>query len=566
MEETSVGKTRKKTAEQFQVILSSEFYGSHDSWTEYLCLARNPDGSITLTSRAREILAEAGRYREKDYLPAAIKRKEVWGFDGDYVVGMKFLPHDAGAAVTVSQTQFDVAAEWLIGRKWDRQPEFGQAWARIRFALYGPEFFSPANPLPLLGSAVGDRQSEGPKRHGAGSSDDRDGGPTPQFNGRKPREIVIRCAGPSRPWFVWAEVVFLEWSRTSYSVYARSEQAIPGGAESPGLMPRTQGRLSWRTVLEFVRSHDLAAISRTDPKQIDIYGVRPWHRDVMAAAIMGLSTIVPFLSSLTEKELRSLHKQLGGFLSNVSAIVLSQLAAVLRSPLLADKSLAEVALLVGSPDAMDAGKLAADCTAYLDDRRAEATLAQHRNTAAPSVQLFLSLLCLQAPRNPKLRAGLFELWLRTDPKPKGGAITGMNMDNELPVLHWLLWKQVAEVFQDMIRTRRSELQEFVSWFLDKARAYTEYFTGGYKFGSFNVYAHGRPRYAAWARLAQEIQDAATNLGIPFPEELRLPAMPDLEEPTRAFLVTSSTGISHRHLKRIAEQLCERDPGKQGSDS
>jgi hypothetical protein len=40
--------------------------------------------------------------------------------------------------------------------------------------------------------------------------------------------------------------------------------------------------------------------------------------------------------------------------------------------------------------------------------------------------------------------------------------------------------------------------------------------GGYKFGSFTVNAHGRPRYAAWARLAQEVQDAATGLGIPFP--------------------------------------------------
>ena len=39
---------------------------------------------------------------------------------------------------------------------------------------------------------------------------------------------------------------------------------------------------------------------------------------------------------------------------------------------------------------------------------------------------------------------------------------------------------------------------------------------------------------------------------------RFPAMPDLEKPTRAILVTSSTGISHRHLKRMAEQLsCSR---------
>jgi hypothetical protein len=49
---------------------------------------------------------------------------------------------------------------------------------------------------------------------------------------------------------------------------------------------------------------------------------------------------------------------------------------------------------------------------------------------------------------------------------------------------------------------------FVSWFLDEARRYGAT-------GSFVVYAYGRPRNAAWARLAQEVQDAATSLGSSF---------------------------------------------------
>src|SRR5215471_19532696 len=36
--------------------------------------------------------------------------------------------------------KFDVAARWLIGRKWDIQPEFGEAWSRIRSAPFGQEF------------------------------------------------------------------------------------------------------------------------------------------------------------------------------------------------------------------------------------------------------------------------------------------------------------------------------------------------------------------------------------------------------------------------------------------
>ena len=127
-----MGKKRKKAARQFEVLISGEFSSAHGSWTEYLCMARNPDGSITLTSRSREILAEAAECRKNGWVPATIGRKRVWGFDGDYVVGPELLPHDAGAKVTVLRNQFGVAAEWLIGRKWDRQPEFGEAWARIR--------------------------------------------------------------------------------------------------------------------------------------------------------------------------------------------------------------------------------------------------------------------------------------------------------------------------------------------------------------------------------------------------------------------------------------------------
>src|SRR5215469_15444975 len=73
----SLGRARKKTAQQFDVLLEGEFYGFVDSWTEYLCMERNKDGSITLTSRAHQILAEAGRYKERGWLPESIRGKEV---------------------------------------------------------------------------------------------------------------------------------------------------------------------------------------------------------------------------------------------------------------------------------------------------------------------------------------------------------------------------------------------------------------------------------------------------------------------------------------------------------
>jgi hypothetical protein len=154
-----LGKAPKKTTQQFEVLVAGEFYGSVDSWTEYLCLARNADGSIALSSGSREILAEAARYRERDRLPATIRRKEGEVYDGDYVVGKRLLLHDGDAGITVAQNQFDLAAEWLISRKWNLQPQFGRAWARIRSALYEPGFFNAETPLPVLSPSAGRTQA-----------------------------------------------------------------------------------------------------------------------------------------------------------------------------------------------------------------------------------------------------------------------------------------------------------------------------------------------------------------------------------------------------------------------
>jgi hypothetical protein len=383
-----------------------------------------------------------------------------------------------------------------------------------------------------------------------------DAGTLPQPGGHQPREIVIRCAGPSKRWFIWLELIFIEWSKTSYSVYARTGQAVPGNAESSGLMPPVSGRLSWREVLQFVQSHNVA-VSPSDPQPIDIYGVRPRQRDVIAAAMMRLPTIVPFLARLPENELRLLHERLGGFLSQKSIHLLSRLAAVTSDLFVAHKSLTEIAQLVGSSDPLDVARLAEDCAAYRADRDVERVLARHRDTPEPPSELFLSLLDYTQPC-PRLRAGLFELWLRAEPKPKGGRLPCGSMDDELPVLHWLLREQAAEVFQGLVATHHKALEEFVCWFLGKARPHTGYFTGGYKFGSFNMYAFGRPRYAAWARLAQEVQDAAASLRMIIPEELRLPAMPELEKPTRACLIETPMRISGRRLKRIQDAFVGDD--------
>jgi hypothetical protein len=105
----------------------------------------------------------------------------------------------------------------------------------------------------------------------------------------------------------------------------------------------------------------LANVSGIPLHEIAIHGVQPWQRDVIAAAMLRLDRIVPFLSRISDKELKALYERLGGFLSEESLRLLDGLAAATSS--LGRRSLAKIAQIVASPDSIDAGRLAEDCAA-----------------------------------------------------------------------------------------------------------------------------------------------------------------------------------------------------------
>jgi len=113
---------------------------------------------------------------------------------------------------------------------------------------------------------------------------------------------------------------------------------------------------------------------------------------------------------------------------------------------------------------------------------------------------------------------------------------------------------VAEIFQSLAANHHDQLQKFVHWFLKKARPYTQYFAEKDQSHSFVFWAYGRPRFAAWARLAREVEAVAVSLGMPIPKELRLSAMPRLDDPTRAFSIESPVRISGRRLKQIQDAV------------
>jgi hypothetical protein len=126
--------------DRFEILLVGEFCGVHDAWHEYLCLRLNDDGTVTLSSRSLEVLAEVHAYVDEEgeeQLPEMIEGKTVSGREGDYVVGGDLLPHDGEAEITIPIGQEQEAEAWLRNRGWDEKRGYDEAWRRIKWALAG---------------------------------------------------------------------------------------------------------------------------------------------------------------------------------------------------------------------------------------------------------------------------------------------------------------------------------------------------------------------------------------------------------------------------------------------
>jgi len=128
----------KKKGGEPEVILIAEFSGAHDAWVEHLCIERNADGTISLSSRSHAALAEVADFVDDEggvRLPEAVDGVRVGGYEGNYVVGEDLLTHDDEAEITLPVGAEAEAKSWLADRGWDKKAGFDAAWKQIAAAL-----------------------------------------------------------------------------------------------------------------------------------------------------------------------------------------------------------------------------------------------------------------------------------------------------------------------------------------------------------------------------------------------------------------------------------------------
>ncbi len=99
--------------------------------------------------------------------------------------------------------------------------------------------------------------------------------------------------------------------------------------------------------------------------------------------------------------------------------------------------------------------------------------------------------------------------------------------SEFPFLRWLLAGHVRAVFSDLMGRRPDELGAVRPLAAPEAHYYASCFSADYRFGSYNEFTFGRPLFRACAQLGLEVEKAALALGIAVPDDVRLPAMPAL---------------------------------------
>lgn len=120
-----------------KIVASQEFSGWSDTWTEYLCIERAPDGQITISSRSNVVLGEVGELLPLDengepIVPEVWKGQRVFA-KGGYLFTDELQPHTDDSVATFAPGEGRKALDWIDAYGWGDHSN----WSAIRAEVLG---------------------------------------------------------------------------------------------------------------------------------------------------------------------------------------------------------------------------------------------------------------------------------------------------------------------------------------------------------------------------------------------------------------------------------------------
>ena len=116
------------------ILLRRLASGRFDSWSEYLCVEAEADGSLVLSVCGWEVLAEAPSEEEEDEDAEPVTGER----EGDYIVGDTLVPITDDDVLVIepgrdgAEASLQEAREWLQGENWDQEAGFAAAWRTVQ--------------------------------------------------------------------------------------------------------------------------------------------------------------------------------------------------------------------------------------------------------------------------------------------------------------------------------------------------------------------------------------------------------------------------------------------------
>ena len=106
------------------VIASKHDSNMLDTWTVYLLLVKNSDGTFEIGETQHAILGVAGDHLNEDgtsALPETIEGKHVFGVEGDYVIGGELSLEFSFSTLRFYVLLREEMEDFLMSTGWDRE-------------------------------------------------------------------------------------------------------------------------------------------------------------------------------------------------------------------------------------------------------------------------------------------------------------------------------------------------------------------------------------------------------------------------------------------------------------